>query len=342
MASNKKKRGNPKAATTKGKQALKQSKARPKPAPRLSSLALKWCEHGRSTADTVFKRQKAKLERQAAEVALRAESIAAVDGAGRPLYREPLVVQAAAGFLVAQGDSWFSYGSGDTDIPGVLMANGYDVNRDEAHAGVRIYDMATVGLPAFLTVISRALAAGQIPKAILVSGGGNDVGNRKTMPDVLLPAPNGVNMPALRKIIDELIQNAYVAILDGVTRTCLQYLPKPIPILVHGYDYPIPDGRPTLFAWLKPAFVFHRYPRDPLTNKPHMITIINTFNEMLLRLPTLVDDQGKRRFEHVVHVEVRGVLTAANYKDDWDNELHPTEAGFRNVAQKFLNTLNAL
>lgn len=67
-----------------------------------------------------------------------------------------------------------------------------------------------------------------------------------------------------------------------------------------------------------------------------MVTIIGTFNEMLLRLPTLRDTQG-RLFEHVFHVEVRNTLSTqpASYKRDWDNELHPEPPGFVKVAERF-------
>jgi len=315
------------------------------PAPTLNQVALKWSEYGRARADEVFANQISELKRQSAFLAQRAKAMEAVAAGGGPLAGQ-LLVQAPAGFLIAQGDSWFSYGSGANDIPGLLMAQGYEVNREAAHAGSRIYDMATVGLDAFLTIIGRALTSGRIPKAILLSGGGNDVGNRKTMPDVLLPATpakRGVNMPELRKVIDGDIQNAYVAILDGITQTCLKYLPKPIPILVHGYDHPVPDGRPVLFCWLKPGFDKRGYPNLE-ENKGHMVTIIDTFNDMILRLPTLQDGQGKRRFEHVVHVEVRGALStkAADYQQDWSNELHPTQPGFAKVTDKFVKVLERL
>src|SRR2546430_13650871 len=91
----------------------KAAKAGSKPvSPRLSAVALKWCEYGRATADEVFRTQTARLKRQAAELAQRAEAMAAVDASGRPLYPGRLAVKAAAGFLVAQGESSFSYRSG--------------------------------------------------------------------------------------------------------------------------------------------------------------------------------------------------------------------------------------
>jgi hypothetical protein len=60
-----------------------------------------------------------------------------------------------------------------------------------------------------------------------------------------------------------------------------------------------------------------------------MEQVVNTFNAMLRTVA------GTDGFGHVRDVDLRGTLTnAAGYKRDWANELHPTERGFRAVAQK--------
>lgn len=46
------------------------------------------------------------------------------------------------------------------------------------------------------------------------------------------------------------------------------------------------------------------------------------------------------RFPHVRYVDLRGTLpTGANYSDWWGNEMHPTEKGFKAVAQKFADAI---
>jgi hypothetical protein len=49
---------------------------------------------------------------------------------------------------------------------------------------------------------------------------------------------------------------------------------------------------------------------------------------------------------HVHYVDLRGLLsndlTAKKYEKSWDNELHPTDKGFRAVAERFDQKLKSL
>jgi hypothetical protein len=77
--------------------------------------------------------------------------------------------------LVAEGDSWFDYLW--YDILNMLESkHGFDVE-SVAHAGDRIEDMAYTGgqLAKFKKVLEKMLRREELPKAILLSGGGNDV-----------------------------------------------------------------------------------------------------------------------------------------------------------------------
>jgi hypothetical protein len=61
-----------------------------------------------------------------------------------------------------------------------------------------------------------------------------------------------------------------------------------------------------------------------------MADLIDRFNGLLAALPT------QPGFAHVRYVNLRPVLpNTGNYQKWWANELHPTEAGFQAVAQKF-------
>jgi hypothetical protein len=44
-------------------------------------------------------------------------------------------------------------------------------------------------------------------------------------------------------VLRQRILIAYTSMLSSIDSLCQQYLGKIIPILVHGYDYPVPDGR---------------------------------------------------------------------------------------------------
>ena len=62
-------------------------------------------------------------------------------------------------------------------------------------------------------------------------------------------------------MIDVRLRDAYACLIGGLTELSRQYLNRPIPILIHGYDYPVPDGRgflggfgPLPGPWLEPGF----------------------------------------------------------------------------------------
>jgi hypothetical protein len=77
--------------------------------------------------------------------------------------------------LVAEGDSWFDYPW--TDILRILEDTYlYDVE-SVAHKGDRIEDMAYSGgqLEEFTRRLEKLLERNTVPRAILLSGGGNDV-----------------------------------------------------------------------------------------------------------------------------------------------------------------------
>jgi hypothetical protein len=84
-----------------------------------------------------------------------------------------------AGFLVAAGDSWFDYPF--NDVLKLLEDNyGYNVE-SAAHRGEPIETMAYQGgqLDKFARCLEKISAQGAIPKAVLLSGGGDDIAGRE-------------------------------------------------------------------------------------------------------------------------------------------------------------------
>jgi hypothetical protein len=136
-------------------------------------------------------------------------------------------------------------------------------------------------------------------------------------------------------VIDERLRDAYTTILAAITAISQDYLHRPLPIIVHGYDYPVPDGRGFLGGfwvlpgpWLQPGFNQKGYD-DVTRNAGYMRTLIDRFNAM-------VENVSKAPgFGHVHYLDLRKTLVAARYKDDWANELHPTSRGFGLVTAKF-------
>ena len=250
-----------------------------------------------------------------------------------------------AGFLVAAGDSWFDYPFYDVLK---LLEDHYGYNIESAaHRGDPIEAMAYFGgqLDNFSRGLGKVLAHGAIPKAVLLSGGGDDIAGDEF--GMLLNSEYspiaGWNDEVLDGVINKRISTAYVSMLTSIDQLCVNQVGRRLPILVHGYDYPVPDGRgffggwgPLPGPWLEPGFREKGF-KVLADNTALMRAAIDRFNEMLISLT------GMPQFAHVHYVNLRGTLaTGDNHKDWWGNELHPTEQGFQAVTDKFAQTLNTL
>jgi hypothetical protein len=302
---------------------------------------------GRQRAEKILQHRARALERRAraleahpAPLELRSESLGPDGG---PLPEAALT--RTAGILVAEGDSWFDYPL--HDVLGELEdGHGYDVE-SVAHKGDPIEEMAYGGnqLGQFTREIEKLLGRGRIPKAVLVSGGGNDVAGDQF--GMLLnhagSAIAGLNDYILQGVIDERVRIAYVTMLSAVSEVCRRKVGRPLPILVHGYDYPVPDGRGFLGGWgllpgpwLEPGFREKGY--DDLDHRIRLAhQLIERFNVMLAGVASLPP------FGHVHYIDLRNTLsTGPDYQDWWANELHPTELGFRRIAERFATILQAL
>jgi hypothetical protein len=249
---------------------------------------------------------------------------------------------ARTGVLVAEGDSWFDYPW--HDVLRMLEDNhGYDVE-SVAHKGDSVESMAYSGqLEEFTRLIERLLRQRVLPRAILLSGGGNDVAGAefRVLINHVRSAHAGLNEQVVKGVIDERVFDAYVTILTGVTMVCRQRTGRPLPIIIHGYGHPVPDGRGVLGGWgplpgpwLQPGF------RDKGFSEPDAClkiaaALIDRFNAMLRRVAAL------KEFSHVRYVDVRDQLSnGADYRTWWANELHPTKRGFEAVAGRFAAAIN--
>lgn len=302
---------------------------------------------GQKKADDVLARRKIARERRASvlaahpgrlELSVQVASTTEQIGTGR---------LQTAGFLVAAGDSWFDYPF--YDVLKLLEDNhGYNVE-SAAHAGDPIEAMANQGgqLDKFARCLEKVVAQGATPKAVLLSGGGDDIAGREfgMLLNNFTSSIGGWNAEIVDGVLNQRIVTAYNSMLGSIDRLCQQDVGKSLPILVHGYDYPVPDGRgfwggwPFPGPWLEPGF------REKLFNVLNqkvalMHDIIDRFNNMLARL---VENPA---FGYVHYVDLRNTLSTElagdAYKVWWDNELHPTEKGFNAVTEKFAKELSNL
>lgn len=317
--------------------------------PSKPTLAAKALARGKQQAKRVLQHRTEALEsRQAAlDSHTRSLGVAALmmpaTEALPPQKMAALGSPANIGTLVAEGDSWFDYPW--TDVLGQLEdAHAYDVE-SVAHKGDRVEEMAYSGgqLDDFTRRIDKLLRRGIVPRAILLSGGGNDVAGAEfyMLLDHASSAAPGLNEAVVDGILNQRVFLAYLTILQAVSDICRQRIGRPVPILLHGYDYPVPDGRGFLGGWwllpgpwLAPGFQMKGY-EDLDQRKEIAKALIDRFNTMLGKVAA--------KFAHVHYVDLRQTLSSgADYKEWWDNELHPTKQGFAQVANRFAAVLSTL
>jgi lysophospholipase L1-like esterase len=303
---------------------------------------------GRRKADEVLAFRATALQRRSRALAKHAARVPAEAIRAPAVVAMPQALAAAAGsagVLVAEGDSWFDYPW--TDVLRLLEdEHGYDVE-SVAHKGDRVEEMAYAGgqLEEFSRRLEKLLRHGRVPKAILLSGGGNDIAGSEfgMLLNHASSAIAGLNDHVVSGVIDQRIRVAYLTILAAITRISEKWLKRPLPILIHGYDYPVPDGRGFLGGWwflpgpwLEPGFREKGF-EDLKARKAIAKALIDRFNRMLKGVCALSE------FRHVTYVDLRNTLSSdANYKQFWENELHPTPKGFALVADCFVNALGAL
>ena len=248
------------------------------------------------------------------------------------------------GVLVAEGDSWFDSPSlrdlWGSDIPEELEDLDYQVE-SVADSSDTLEEMA-YSRKQFRKLARRLkwlARAGETPRAILLSGGGNDC-TGAVLEGLLNHSQSGLptlNEDMVKCLIDVHLCEAYKHLIRLITGLCDELFKpsKPIPVLVHGYAYAVPDGRGIFRLpsfWLKPAFEKKGY-TDLKKNTETIKKLIDRFNDMIASLCKV------KGFGHVRHVDVRDCLTNDlendQYQNDWIDELHPTDGGFKRIAEKF-------
>ena len=253
------------------------------------------------------------------------------------------------GHLVAAGDSWFDYPFQDVLT---LLDDEYGYSIEScAHAGDAIESMAyNQGgqLEKLARCFEKVVAQGAVPKAVLLSGGGDDIAGDEF--GMLLNNANspiaGWNDAVVDGVINRRIAASYRTMLDAVAALSRHYAGETLPVLVHGYDYAVPDGRGVLGGWgplpgpwLQPGFTEKQF-ADLAQNTTMIQNLIDRFNAMLQALA------GGSAYRYVHYIDLRGTLPNAlarnAYRAWWANELHPEKKGFDAVAARFAKVLAAL
>lgn len=238
--------------------------------------------------------------------------------------------------LVAEGDSWFSYFPPPDVLDGLrksIWTRRYKIY-GKPKAGAYLNDMVYGGRDLLETF--QAIQEHK-PDAILFSAGGNDIAgdelfcmlwHRNAQAVSAEGNPIELNEKVVTGLIHEVFGKAYRDFISAVR----QKAGRDLPVIVHGYDYVIPDGRgwgggfgPLPGPWLDPSLTRKGYDRTKHADRRRTAInqMIDAFNEMLKALVAEVPN--------IFHVDLRGTLAS----NEWANELHPSQEGFRKVAQRF-------
>lgn len=250
--------------------------------------------------------------------------------------------------VLAIGDSWFWYPRNnllDALARHPQLKQGYQhmVRLGENGALLSEY----IDRPNFPGRLSRRLKdllrrdPMQYIAAFAVSGAGNDAVKYslalkadctgETTPEACISAAG------MDGLIGDLAADMNLLLHDVLSAFEVQHR-QPL-VFLHGYDYCVPDARGFALAmvsngpWLAPAMDTRKVPPDLELRKGIMRILINRLNVAFAAYA--------RTASGVYFIDSRGTLdSGAGYQSDWDNELHPTRAGFdRIVDQKWIPVL---
>jgi hypothetical protein len=236
--------------------------------------------------------------------------------------------------IFAEGDSWFDY-----PVP---FFGGGIVPRLENRLGVPILNLAKAGdevrymlgveeRTILIEHLSDGCPAGGPWDVLLFSGGGNDiVGNPMALWvkdwDPAVPPAHLINQPRFDSAL-ALVRAAYEDLIE-----LRNQLSPGTHLIFQDYDFAIPDGRGVcgFGPWLKPTFDLRKFPTRA-AGQEVVKAMLKEFAAMLASLAT----QAKVTF-------INGQGTLPPQTSSWDNELHPTRAGFEEFADIFYRELKKL
>jgi lysophospholipase L1-like esterase len=172
------------------------------------------------------------------------------------------------------------------------------------------------------------------PPVVLLSGGGNDIAGNALV-SFLNHKTSG--LPALRQDYTNFILKDYLLrTFQHISQNIWEKDAK-IHIILHGYGYPIPDGRAVIrllgFSfigpWLRPALVSKGY-EQRIEQEQIMHKLIDDFNSMLAEFA--------KTDSRLHYIDLRKLILDS----DWENELHLKNSAYRRVAEAFHQVIQPL
>ena len=257
--------------------------------------------------------------------------------------------------LILEGDSWFNLPF-HADIAEELekLKNPKYAVMSGAEPGDTLENMAFGGQLSKMAAQFRRLSEfDKSPKAILLSAGGNDIvgpsfefllhhsqstafgqsGNNQRQEEILVPALKRIQSYLIHYIasISEMCTSLYSGNLESTRANCSK-----IPIIVHGYDCPVPSGEGYSFLglfslkgpWLRPAF--RRKMQEDQNPEATVAHFIDRHNEYLQQAVDALDEVV---INPVCYLNLRGEVQG------WSDELHPAGRDMEKIAKKFSSVI---
>ncbi len=221
--------------------------------------------------------------------------------------------------IVAEGDSWFLYPILVKDTLDYIM-EGWPL-KSLAWAGDTLENYKKSGK--LLKYVKKLN-----PKYVLISGGGNDIiGSdiqqflKNDVTNAIKPSDylNNQFKTQIKKLGDY-----YIYFFTELNKH--KSVNK---IIVHGYDYIRADHAKIVSkgGWLN-KYLENAGIKDYKEREKLIKFLIDEFNNILIKV--------SNDFDNVTYLDLRGLIN----KDEWFDEIHPTDEGYKKVADKFIQELN--
>jgi lysophospholipase L1-like esterase len=240
--------------------------------------------------------------------------------------------------VLAEGDSWFAHPTQWNILYQLQNLGGYTIRR-LASIGALLTDMVRESdhhTPQYVRQLDRKHLRWQY---LLFSAGGNDLLGANL--DSLLR--DRCSVSRWEDVLNEEVVLGELEKLRGALRQILSRMQELRPgckLLVHGYDYPFPrDKGANLFwgtltvtgPWVRPRMIA-KHIIDKSEQRAIVAALIDRYNDEVLQPLHAAEND----FEHI---NLRGMLPSIQ---QWDDEIHPKSTGFRRIAEKFKDRLDAL
>jgi hypothetical protein len=253
--------------------------------------------------------------------------------------------------VLSEGDSWFQFPVLLKDVIDGLEPDFLTYSLDAAGDTLKnmVFDNAEY------LIQLRQLRHRFAVRALLISGAGNDIigadpDGISVLERVVKPfdptrsdpshAPFYIDTDAFRAQL-MFVRDAHVKVFSDVLRE----FPE-VRVVCHGYAYAIPGGfthdpRDPVYArrdqWLGRPFNSLGFPRNQSQALRRAIVkeMLDQLNSMQKTL--CGGNSAGGRFANAYHVDVRNVVA----DDEWNDEIHPTNAGFKKVVGSFRTLLDS-